>query len=601
MAQSKSEIESNVMNTNRRKFMKGVTTGVIGISAIGASNNVSADIPWTTLSGVGLAYESSAVALDYLMGDGYVDEAQNRVANYIHYRYGDMRNYDGYTGETALHTEVLAGYKEMELASEQVMTGIRNQIEMSDNVGYSKGKVALIESLNGGDDITTAKSKMNDALDTYYSKIEKAILQHYKTQVNQMWHMNRRLSEHSNVIFGKNGQPTADESILTMMMDETDGTIHSQRYDSSASDQHEQIFTVLTNLASTTHSDFETGSDIHGFFTYELLDGTTVTDIPIFTNGNGNTKLFPSYDETRYTDLTSQLAGSQYGIGQYTTPSSNVAIIADVGETISHPTDGASSQDLSLTTEVFNVKKYQKTLPELVTARDRVNSNLQGFADDLYSQYQSGDLSLSEIVDPITYATEMATDLDNDAFRQVSAAQLGFATNATENVTIQINDGDSEPVIETDLYTSHSPSGGSWSVGTQYDPSTWSEPLFITYPDTDGENSMAQLETPFTIQSAIDKDGNSVDTFQNRETNIQTADITKIQEQLEDLRQTQLELQQDSGTSNTDTPQDSDGGSGGSSTNIVDELTKKYFGFPLYGWIAGGGVVTYVGTKVGNE
>ena len=570
--------------------MKGVTTGIIGVSAIGASKNVSADIPWTTLSGVGLAYESSAVALDYLMGDGYVDEVQNRVANYIHYRYGDMRNYDGYTGGSALHTEVLAGAKEMQISHKQIMNGIQNQIEMSDNVGYSKGKVALVESLNAGDDITQAKSKMNDAINDYYSTIQRAIIKHYIEQLNQMWHMNRKIDEHSELEFD-------DPSIVTF---------YASRPTNSSwiEDPSQAGYSVYSMMTGKIHSydGYESWSKVDncGYADFELLNGEMYENVPVAFNSAKSSDY--SYVVAPYYDNFTNGSNSTTleDMSNFSQPHSIITLMADVDTTFSNMgSEQASSQDNK--NKWMDFRNYMNAMDSLYTARDRVNSNLQGFADDLYSQYQSGDLSFAEIVDPITYATEMASDVDNDAFRQVSAAQLGFATNATENVTIQINDGDSEPVIETDLYTSYEPNNGNWQVGTQYDPSTWSEPLFITYPDTDGENSMAQLETPFTIQSAVDKDGNSVDTFQNRETNIQTADITKIQEQLEDLRQTQLELQQDSGTSNTDTPQDSDGGSGGSSTNIVDELTKKYFGFPLYGWIAGGGVVTYVGTKVGNE
>ena len=600
MAQSKSEVESNVMHTNRRKFMKGVTTGIVGATAIGASNNVSADIPWTSLSGAGLAFESSAIALDYLMGNGYVDEAQNRAANYIHMRYGDMRNYDGYTGASALHQELLVGFEEMNLADEQIMTGINNQIEMSDNVGYSKGKVALIESLNAGDDVATAKSKMNDALDDYYTKIQKAILDHYTTQVAQIQHMATQALEHNdlkgsatdssqNAIFAVTRQESAG---LTELVTPTDIT------QSPTMPTDQQGFGGFMFGAYEPSGDIASSDanlDAVALADYELINGELYSDIPIYCSSNSNgfvNYILPDWENWTNTKQTVL----DYIADAPKEELNSRLIIADEGNVINNEATSIPS-----TAFTMGIDKYMSAMDTLIPARDRVNSNLQGFADDLYSQYQSGDLSLAEIVDPITYATEMATDVDNDAFRQVSAAQLGFSTNATENVTIQIHDEDSEPVIETDLYTSHNPTDGSWSVGTQYGPSSWSEPLFITYPDDDDTVSMAQLETPFTIQNAVDKDGNSVDTFQNRETNTQTADIASIQEELEKLRQTQLELQQDSGTTNTDTPQDSDGGSGGDGTNIVDELTTKYFGFPLYGWIAGGGVVTYVGTKVGNE
>lgn len=576
----------------------GVGTALYGGNKANLVGTVRAD-GWQVVKDALTATSGYAYAYDYMMGTEYTDEAQTRLANYAHRRFGDMRNYDGYTGGSALHTEVLAGGKEMRLSDEQIMTGISNQIEMSDNVGYSKGKVALIEALNNGDDVTTAKDKMNAALNDYYSSIQTAIIDHYVTQIEQLWHMNGRMHAHSDITANK------DSSTILLSSDDT-GYLWSGAADGASSPGGNDM-TMYAIQTGEPHpqDDIADWSEIYsgGYADFQLLNGEEYSQVPIFADAMMSSDyhmvIAPYYKN--WTNGSN--ADTLMDMGSFSTPVGISFFVTDEGTTVSNLGSTTTGSENNIN-EIYNNVEYMAAMESLYTARDRVNADLQGFADDLYSQYQSGDVSLSEVVDPITYATEMSTDNNNEPFREASAAQLGLPTTATSNVTIEVftDDGSGNEVssqFATALYTAHTPTDADgnavdWQVGTRYSPSSWSDPLFVTYPSSDETRDMTQLKKDFKIVSAVDETGSDVTSFGNRQTNVQTADISQLQEDLDNLRQTQDQLlaeQTDGGSS---------GGGGGSSTDS-GFLSGEWMGVPKAGWLLGGTGVTLLGYELVSE
>ncbi|MDG7673783.1 hypothetical protein OK512_11020, partial [Streptococcus pneumoniae] len=222
--------------------------------------------------------------------------------------------------------------------------------------------------------------------------------------------------------------------------------------------------------------------------------------------------------------------------------------------------------------------QYFQTVPmgnafdAVVTERDKVLNDLSTFVSDVYSQYSAGDIPTEDIVDPITAATELRTNYDGMQGASAHAAMLGIPTNAEQSVYMTLESDGVD--VWADVFTNKKITDGSgnevgFQKGTTYDPTTWDDPLYIafeysettdadgnvlnsTQQDTyDGETTTTEysdfvaVEQPFTI-TEITVDGESQQSFKTTSRNTQTSDVSKLQEELDQIRQTQLELQEES-------------------------------------------------------
>jgi len=537
---------------SRRRFMKataGAAAAATTLEFTGPPVQRAEAVPWSSNPVV----DVGAIALDYLMGNSYVQEVTTRGANYIGRRYGDTRDYSDYTGADALMAEVKAGNREMRLTDEQVMTGVANQIQAADNVAYSKGKVAVMEALNAEKSQSEAQNAMQEAIDSYFAGIQKNIVTHWNTQIEQVSH-------HYNQIMAHDDLNLNDE---TLAWDEGDTEGSPSNIGGHAEGFAPEIQVADNDGTKPTYLD-GTDVDLNGMVLV-IGSGSTVTAMK-YTMLDLSNACFTRPPESDEWNTNSYNNGPATGIGQL------------------YPEEEREHH------AYFWRPEYVSAWQALIDRRDSVNADLSGFVADVYNEYEPGDVDLSEVSDPVTYATELSSTNDGEAFRQAQAAQLGIPTQAASNLRITVH-GDEESTFETDLYTSHEPSGGEFSVGEKYDPSAWTEPLFVTYPQSDGSVSMAQLEDSFTIKSATDQDGNPVDSFGNRETNQQTADVDALREDLETLRREQIRLQEKSEESTG-----GGGGGGGSSGSGVlswfsdDSLIS---GVPNAVPVVGGGALGY--------
>lgn len=485
--------------TSRRTFLKGAAVGATACAVGVSSTGTVAAAPWEdyTVKDAAkdalLATSPAAYGVDYLMGTDYVDEAQTRIANYAHRRYGDMRDYSGYTGHDALLTEIETGMKEMQLANEKVMTSVGNNIQAADNVAIAKGQVAVAEALNAGKSESEAQNDMEAVIDEYFSKIEENIINHWNTQWDQVCHMALENYEHPDSPDPKNRWKCTETS--------SDGG----------------HWVIGDNLYGDNYHTVQ----------YELYDGR-VLDV------HGLAR----YNSTSNAD-------------SYVFPSQKIARLQD--SNVSNPEEIWLMQDTSSTQEadayeyVMDPTAFGTHFDKVQTTRDDVHAELTGYVTDVYGSYEAGEVDVSEVVDPTTYATEMSTD-NNRGFRQAAAAQLGIPTNADENVVITIHWPDQEDsTIWTDLYTDHQPTDANgnavpWQVGTTYSPSSWTEPLFIVFEDDEGNSEMSQLEEDFTVEEAYDQDGVEIEEFDNEQTTTHTSDVNKLQEELDQLQEEQVRL-----------------------------------------------------------
>ncbi|QZP39839.1 hypothetical protein [Halobaculum magnesiiphilum] len=441
------------------------------------------------LAGVALA---GAAGVGYL-GGSYLED------NYL----GDSRDYSGYTGSDALKSAIQEGATSMKVADEKVMTSIQNNIANSQNAGLAKGKAAVIKEMNAGNGESAATSAMQSAINEYFASIQQNIVTHYNSQLEQVKHHVDQVANHSDL---------------------TVGTVFaSENGDDSPSN-------MTVNQRSLS-----------------LVDGTDATE--------------------KYLIFNTSQDGSSYESGISLTTATGAADF----EVDSFSLSSGAYADYSDEFQYFQTVPMGNAFDAVVTERDKVLNDLSTFVSDVYSQYSAGDIPTEDLVDPITAATELRTDYDGMQGASAHAAMLGIPTNAEQSVYMTLeNDGVD---VWADVYTNKKITDGSgnevgFQAGTTYEPTTWSEPLYIAFEYTettdsdgnvlnstqqdsyDGETTtteysdFVEVEQPFTI-TEITVDGESKQSFKTTSRNTQTADVSKLQEELDQIRETQLALQEE--------------------------------------------------------
>lgn len=446
---------------------------------------------------------------------------------------GDTRDYSGYTGENALHQEIKAGSLQMKSADERVLTSLQNNLTNADNVALTKGKAAVIKKMNNEVSESEAQTAMQEAIDSYFTTIQKNLITHYKSQFNQTWHFRQQYQGNSNVSSEQFGDTMRLSALDELSQDQPAGTPYSYR------DTSKQTSTVT-------------------FLNGESFDYPHTST---YTAGNGSEHQLDPWSN-RLAPLW--LSGSL----------------------------GSNSNWIKL----LDPKPFKDIWDTIVSRRDNVNANLSGFVTDVYSQYAPGDIPTEDLVDPITAATELSQNYEGYQFRGAQAAMLGIPTSSNTGVTMTIEYQEGDSQVLADMFTEYQPTDGSgnptdFRKGTTYDPSTWDKPLYISYEYTDSDGNQSsdfiQLETPFTIDKITKDDGTEINNFRPESRNNQTADVTKLEEELAQVRQAQIDMQNEA-------EEETSGGAGGLfSGNSLFGLDLKYL-------LIGGGAIALVFNQYSN-
>ena len=427
---------------------------------------------------------------------------------------GDTRDYSDYTGGSALKTEVRTGAADMAVANEKVMTSVSNNVTTSENVALAKGKAAMVEAMNAEKTQSAADSDVAAAVDGYYSTIQENILTHWNSQVSQFKHMIERLEAHADV-----SKYHGDTFAHGPAGGETSG-IHS---DSS------RVAWPTTDVS--------------------LLDGTTISVNDMTFPDGSSTEITHSLDIAQGSGDSIWIDPTQYGVSSYDGP----------------------------VTELFDLPLFNGLLSDIQTKRDNVVSTLSGITADVYSNWSVGEIPTADLVDPITAATELKQNYDGEQAQGAYASMLGIPTSAEKSVWMTLeNDGVD---IIGDIFTEYVPTDGSgnevgFSAGNTYDPANFTEPVYVAYEadgsqgetttetststdtetatdtfneptDTNRVSDFVQIEQPFTIHKIETPDGSTVDSFQTTSRNTQTADVSKLQEELDQIRETQIAIQEE--------------------------------------------------------
>ncbi|KAA9404542.1 hypothetical protein EGO51_19295, partial [Haloarcula hispanica] len=364
-------------------------------------------------------------------------------------RFADSDDLTGYTGSDALHAAIVEKAVSLQTTQEQVLSSLENTAKFADNAAIPKGMAAVVESFNAGESESVVQNSMEAAIDEYYAGVQTDILNAYSSAKQQMDHWHESLASHSAV--------DGDTAIAPVDV--------LAAYDNAW--KKGDSFTSMW-LASGVSSYYSSGS-----YDVSLSDGSTYS-IPYVEGGNGVT--VSSYPHV------SVNGGSpiRYGVAP-------VDYRGDGGDTYGNVPE-------SERIEPIDIQRFRDLWTAITDSRDRVYSNLSTFVSDVMAEYEPGEIDLSNYVSPMTAYAELSSKDDDLAYAGAAAAMLGIP-RYEQPMTITIAPGTTDEYqVFGSIYSSQEPDGG-FAVGTTYDPSSLSYPVFMRY-EYAGSSTETATETP---------------------------------------------------------------------------------------------------------
>ena len=471
----------------RRTFLKGIgatAAAGIGTKYVGSPVGDAAAVVPLVPIGIGLAGLGAGAYLGEKIGD------------FI----GDDRDLGGYTGDQALVEETREKVLTVQSTTEQVLNSMRNIGSSSKNVALPKAMKTVVEQLDAGATESEAVGEMELVVNKYYSDVMRDVITNYQSIVSQIHHVAAMLDRHDTL-----GPLSAGSSPAAV----------NKTYDGSIQ------FLDLGDLAN-----FWLGTGTNwSVTTHTLPDGSTV-DIDVFDDGGTYGQYSPLM--TDHTD-------------------GPLLFLIDKNDLAA---SGSSLDGFYQFPDSFN---HALLMDDLERYRSDVISEVSTLVADTYAAYQAGEVDLSDYLDPVTAYSEFGTDADGyENFAGAAASMMGVP-RTDEGMTMTLN-GDRE--VTGTIYSSQAPTNG-FTVGEWYDTANLSYPVFLSYSaaveDENGDlveqTGFTQLDGTFRIDSAKDADGNEKTAVNTKEgITYDTADISDLEQQLQQVRTEQEQLLAESNT-----------------------------------------------------
>lgn len=466
---------------NRREFLAasaGATATVaVGSEAVpqyspvGRARAVVPVVPiGAAAGGLALGYLVNEV-VDYITGDDAPDEEE-------------YQEYDS----AQTHLEIYERAMSMNGGDDTVATVMNNRIEDSHHTAWSIGKEAAVEQLNLGNTQSEAETAAHDAVNDYYTTMQRNVMNHFQEQINKIKISRDMVADDANLAY---------EDVFRY------GVSGSVTY------QNPEFPTETLNL--------EDGSEILDFEGFQLRaesDGSTTTYLTRWQLGSGLSHGDSSTD------------------GGYNPPE-------DYNENV-YPFnwDGANDAPSFPLADRWN---------DIKSTAQQMRDNLTTWVDSLYTEYEPDELSLMDFTNAAELAAEYSTEYNETGYYAFAAAELA-ALNLPGNFDrhLKLDLHDSEVTVQGVLFSQKQPESG-WEVGVRYDPDNYAGETWLAYEyvNDDGEtvSELVELTQEFTVVAAENVDGESVDRVQMRDYNYQTSNVTMTQDELDQLYELRQELE----------------------------------------------------------
>ncbi|WP_336358495.1 hypothetical protein [Haloarcula sp. CGMCC 1.6347] len=408
------------------------------------------------------------------------------------------------TGTDALQveTDLYQAAQNDKAAFENTESVVNNRLQDAQTQALIVGQNAYIKSLNNGSSQSAATTEAKTAQDDYYAVAERNVIAEWNRQVADWKYRYDTAQSESGLQAG--------------------GVVPGQESQDSPGSAN-----VAPNVASTSSFYPDNGDTI-------TLQGTTTKQ---YTLVNGST--------VQVTGLQFLIDDGGDGSGASVTlyPDEGTKSGTDSGGNFGATIDGLATYDeQNGVVTTAKVGKYSTMLSTVQTQHSDANSQIQTVVDNTYTEYQSGEINNSDLVDPYVLASQQSP---GDDFQGWAAAQLTLiGTNSPDNFD-QIGSfnvtTESGQQYEGVLFSQENPTSGQFENGTTYDTANIGGTQYVVTSD-----QIVELDGTFTIDKITTTSGETTKNVTIQKTTYETTNVTELKQQYEDLayRRAQIEARE---------------------------------------------------------
>jgi hypothetical protein len=362
--------------------------------------------------------------------------------------------------------------------SESAVTIRQNYLQDTRTVAYSKGQAAAAEAMNAGKTEAEVITAGREAVRDYYAMKEINTVRVWETQTMSLLALAKRANNESGI---------ADDFIS---IDPDDSG--KWDFDDNISNGGDPVISANLELVNGTELKFETiyyGSGPN----FVIPTDENISNLPKLSS----VSIYPK----------------TYGF--------NVQQVDTA-----HPS-----------TDVVETEAYNQTIHQIRNQQMMVADNVELWADRTYDDFQNGNLSLSNYVNPVTKAQEYSQQFNETGYYSYAVSSLAMANlstpdlNSTGHMVISTGSGQFTGL----LMSQTNPPSGTWTVGTTYNAGALDGEQFIVTQN----GTQHTINGDFTITEMADPDGQSITSTQAQNYNYQAVSVEEykqLQENITKLR-----------------------------------------------------------------
>lgn len=360
-------------------------------------------------------------------------------------------------------------------------TQVSNELEDTKSVARMIGKNEYIRELNNDTDEAVARAEAKEAVADYYSVRQKMMISQWETTLYR-----------------------ADSMEFTAQNTSNMSESYVEQFSTSLSNFGDSYSVQSSNFAY-----FESNESV------PLANGTTVT-VPY---GKYQATLQDSMDSGYSETVTKRLS---IDMNDHTAESDGGGYVHFSPVTVQAPTDNYES------VEYIDGTKWGDRWAQINQKNNEVQNEVDDFVNTTYDQYQSGEITNEELIDPYIGARNYDPENSSSwALRSATAMGIAPPENTGDIDTMEITNGGTN--VSGLLMTE-----GEYTIktGETYNASNQTGSQYVLDTDT-GE--MSELEGEYTVHNITGPDGESRDAAEYTDINYETTNVTEFKNRMEEL------------------------------------------------------------------
>jgi hypothetical protein len=191
---------------------------------------------------------------------------------------------------------------------------------------------------------------------------------------------------------------------------------------------------------------------------------------------------------------------------------------------------------------IYNQTRYNNVYADYGGQAQQVTDNVDVYVDDVYTRYESGELNLTNVVDPATLAGQAASSYNDTgyySFAATSLATMGYSGDLNTSVTVEMSN---TTYSGTMFYTADDVS--NFTNGTTYNPADLNGTVWIVAQENESA-ALVELDGEFTITDVVNpKTGETRENVTVQKYVYDSHDASQLEEELNRLSELRQKLEE---------------------------------------------------------